>query len=71
MSTLEQKLKILEERIEELTGMCNSYQQHNSTLRTRETELTEERSNLLRKNDMARSKVEAMISRLRTLEQDQ
>lgn len=70
MSALEQQLKILEAQIDELTGLCDNYKRHNTSLRNREIELCEERTNLLRKNDMARSKVEAMISRLRTLEQD-
>lgn len=70
MNALEQRFKQLEARIEELNELCNEYKRHNKSLRMRESQLNEERANLLRKNDLARSKVEAMISRLKTLEQD-
>lgn len=70
MSALEQQFKQLEARIDELADLCNEYKRHNNSLRIRESQLNEERANLLRKNDMARTKVEAMISRLKTLEQE-
>ncbi|MDX1694814.1 MAG: TIGR02449 family protein [Ketobacteraceae bacterium] len=70
MNALEQRLKQLEARIDELTDLCNEYKRHNKSLRMRESQLNEERANLLRKNDLARNKVEAMITRLKTLEQD-
>jgi cell division protein ZapB len=40
------------------------------SLKATERMLREERSQLVRKNEDARSKVEAMIMRLRSLEQD-
>lgn len=70
MNSLEQQLKTLERRTDELMELCNEYKRHNHSLRTRETHLNEERASLLRKNDLARSKVEAMISRLKALEQE-
>ena len=70
MNALEQKFKNLEARIDELSELCDEYKRHNNALRIRESQLNEERANLLRKNDLARGKVEAMISRLKTLEQD-
>lgn len=70
MNALEQQFKQLESRIDELADLCNEYKRHNNSLRIRESQLNEERANLLRKNDMARTKVEAMISRLKTLEQE-
>ncbi|PIE41526.1 MAG: TIGR02449 family protein [Gammaproteobacteria bacterium] len=70
MNALEQRFKQLEARIDELTDLCNTYKRHNNSLRIRESQLNEERANLLRQNDMARTKVEAMISRLKTLEQE-
>jgi cell division protein ZapB len=39
-------------------------------LHEREAKLVEERAQLLKKNDVARSKVEAIISRLKSLEQE-
>lgn len=70
MNALEQRFKQLEARIDELNDLCNEYKRHNKSLRMRESQLNEERANLLRKNDLARNKVEAMITRLKTLEQD-
>lgn len=70
MNALEQRLKQLEARIDELADLCDEYKRHNKSLRMRESQLNEERANLLRKNDLARNKVEAMITRLKTLEQD-
>ncbi len=70
MNALEQRFKQLEARIDELNELCNEYKRHNKSLRMRESQLNEERANLLRKNDLARNKVEAMITRLKTLEQD-
>jgi cell division protein ZapB len=70
MNTLEQQFKQLEHRADELLKLCQEYQRHNHSLRTREAQLNEERTQLLRKNDLARNKVEAMISRLKALEQE-
>ena len=55
-----QQLKILEHRADEQIR----------SLKATERMLREERSQLVRKNEDARSKVEAMIMRLRSLEQD-
>ncbi|OUR92781.1 TIGR02449 family protein [Gammaproteobacteria bacterium 42_54_T18] len=68
--SLKTRLNAIESRVDELVALCNEYKRHNTSLRTRESQLNEERSNLLRKNDMARTKVEGMITRLKSLEQD-
>jgi len=68
--SLKTRLNAIESRVDELVTLCNEYKRHNTSLRTRESQLNEERSNLLRKNDMARTKVEGMITRLKALEQD-
>lgn len=70
MSTLEQAFKRLENQVDELLELSKEYKRHNNSLRSREALLNEERSNLLRKNDLARTKVEAMIIRLKALEQE-
>jgi cell division protein ZapB len=70
MSRIEQLFKNLEHRVDEYIELCDEYKRHNKSLRTREIQLTEERANLMKKNDMARTKVESMISRLKALEQD-
>lgn len=68
--SLEKHLNAIESQVDELVALCHEYKRHNTSLRSRETQLNEERSNLLRKNDMARTKVESMISRLKAMEQD-
>ena len=70
MSRIEQLFKNLDQRVDEFIELCDEYKRHNKSLRTREVQLTEERANLMKKNDMARVKVESMISRLKALEQD-
>ena len=70
MSNVEQHLKKLEERVSELLTLCESYKRQNRSLKAREAQLLEERTQLLKKNDLARVKVEAMITRLKAMEQD-
>lgn len=70
MSRIEQLIDKMDQQLDELISLCEEYKRHNHALKMRETQLTEERANLTQKNDMARAKVEAMISRLRALEQD-
>jgi cell division protein ZapB len=65
-----QHLKLLEQRAEELIRLCARMDQEIRTLKAAERMLREERAQLLRKNEDARSKVEAMILRLRSLEQE-
>ncbi len=70
MSSIEQHIKKLEERVSELLAVCDSYKRQNRAMKAREAQLLEERTQLLKKNDLARVKVEAMITRLKAMEQD-
>ncbi|MCG8537147.1 MAG: TIGR02449 family protein [Pseudomonadales bacterium] len=70
MTKTEQLFKNLESRVDEFIELCDEYKRHNQSLKSREVQLSEDRANLMKKNDMARAKVEAMISRLKALEQD-
>lgn len=70
MNRIEQQFKALEQRVDEFIELCDEYKRHNKSLKAREIQLAEERANLMKKNDMARTKVESMISRLKALEQD-
>ncbi len=63
-------IKGLEQRVDELIQLCTRMDQEIRTLRAAERMLREERAQLLRKNEDARVKVEAMIGRLRSLEQE-
>ncbi len=62
--------KALEQKISYLMMLCERYDKHNKHLRYREQQLQSERERLVKKNKNARTKVEAMISRLRALEQE-
>lgn len=68
--TTKQQLRQLEDRVDELLRISARLQQENLALQDRETKLVEERAMLLKKNDVARNKVEAIISRLKSLEQE-
>ena len=60
----------LEQKIDELVQLCAQLDKENNLLRSRESEWRQERKRLIEKNELARSKVEAMITRLKTMEQD-
>jgi len=63
-------LKKLETRVDELIKAVGRLQQENKTLRDSQTHLMTERTDLIEKTEMARTKVEAMIKRLKTLENE-
>jgi len=63
-------IKQLEQRIDDLIRLCKRMDEEIKGLRANERLLREERGQLIRKNEDARSKVEAMIARLRSLEQE-
>lgn len=68
--TTEQQLRQLEARVDDLLRISARLRQENQSLHVREAKLVEERAQLLKKNDVARNKVEAIISRLKSLEQE-
>ncbi|HBC18533.1 MULTISPECIES: TIGR02449 family protein [Alcanivorax] len=68
--TTEQQLRQLEARVDDLLRISARLRQENQSLHEREAKLVEERAQLLKKNDVARNKVEAIISRLKSLEQE-
>ena len=55
-------------RLDRVIELCRRLAEENRSLRVSQEQLSTERSNLLAKNEQARSRVEAMIARLRTLE---
>lgn len=55
-------------RIDRLLELCRRLAEENRSLRQSQDQLASERSNLLAKNEQARTRVEAMIARLRSLE---
>jgi cell division protein ZapB len=68
-STFEHELKRLEKRVDALVRVCDQLQDENRSLKQRQDTLTSERANLLQKNEQVRARVEAMISRLKAMEQ--
>jgi cell division protein ZapB len=63
------ELRRLEKRLEELVVLCRQLQEENKSLRQRQDTLISERASLLHKNEQVRGRVEAMIGRLKGLEQ--
>lgn len=58
----------LENKLDELIQLYNSVQNENNTLKAKQDELVREKAKLVEKTNMARTRVEAMISRLKTME---
>ena len=65
----ENDLKRLEERLDDLVKICNRLQTENKSLKEQQDSLSKERANLLQKNEQVRVRVEAMIVRLKSMEQ--
>ncbi len=68
-TTFEHELKRLEKRVDALVRVCDQLQDENKSLKQRQDVLTGERANLLQKNEQVRARVEAMIGRLKAMEQ--
>lgn len=66
----EMELKHLERRVDELIQRLNALKSENHSLRESQTALIAERARLIEKTELARTRVEAMISRLKAMEQD-
>jgi cell division protein ZapB len=64
----EQELRKLEFRVGELIQTVEHLKQENRMLREQNDVLTNERASLVEKNELARTKVEAIITRLRSME---
>ncbi len=64
----EDDLRQLELRIDDLIDTVDLLKNENTNLRQQQDRLVTERSQLIEKTEMARSRVEAMISRLKSLE---
>jgi len=60
----------LESKLDELTQLCEVLLSKQSQLQADNLRLSQERSVLLERNVAVKSKVEAMILRLKSLEQD-
>lgn len=65
---LDLELTRLTKRIDELVTMLEHLREENRALRTRHESLAGERAALMHKSEQVRTRVEAMIGRLKTLE---
>lgn len=58
----------LEQQVYELIKLCDRLREENATLRTRESRLLKERTELMERNETARERVESIITRLKDME---
>ncbi len=65
---LELELKRLEKQVDDLIASISDLKEENRALRHRQESLATERASLLQKNEQVRTRVEAMIGRLKMLE---
>tara|TARA_B100001105_G_scaffold89696_1_gene71326 strand:+ start:241 stop:438 length:198 start_codon:yes stop_codon:yes gene_type:complete len=63
-------INTLEKRIDELIALCDELESNYRAIETDRKNWAQERTSLLEKNEMAKTKIEAMIMRLKSLEQD-
>ncbi len=64
------ELSELSNKVEHLIALCTNLQQENESLRSGEQQWKLERTQLIEKNELARTRVEAMIGRLKALEHE-
>jgi len=69
--SLHEEFAVLEGRLLELMSLCSGLRVENQSLKEQQGSLIEERAKLIEKNEMARSKVEQMIVRLKAMEASQ
>ena len=65
-----EQFRALEHQIDQLIYRCQQLEQENRNLRQQEQSWRKERTKLVEKNELARTRVEAMIHRLKALEQE-
>ena len=61
-------LALLEEKIDALIELCESLATENQALKAKQQSLTADRAKLIERNELAKSRVESMINRLKALE---
>ena len=64
----QQELTTLNQQLDRLLELVRRLQEENRSLRHSQEQLASERAGLMARNDQARSRVEAMIQRLKALE---
>jgi cell division protein ZapB len=67
----ETDLKMLERRVDELIQRLKAVNSENQSLRESQSALITERARLIEKTELARTRVEGMITRLKAMESEQ
>ena len=62
------EIRALEEKLDSLIELYHSIKNENNSLKSRQEELVREKAKLIEKTTLARTRVEAMISRLKSME---
>ncbi len=65
-----EQLNQLEQQMDELLVLTQVLSKENKALRTQQKSWSTERAKLIEKNELAKNRVEAMITRLKALEKD-
>lgn len=65
---IEEELAQLEEKVDTLVTVVEQLMKENRSLRAQQENLTMERAGLLEKHDQVRNRVDAMVTRLKSLE---
>jgi cell division protein ZapB len=63
------QIDLLDQRLTSLMAYCRQLLEENRSLQLRLEHIAAERAHLIKKHDLARSRVEAMINRLKSMEQ--
>lgn len=63
-------LDTLERQVEELIDICRRLTEENASLRARQERLVAERIELIEKTELARNRVEIILSRLKSIEEE-
>lgn len=63
------EVQVLADKLDQLLERYSKLELENQALKTRQEDWIRERAQLVHKNDLAKTKIEAMIGRLRALEQ--
>ena len=66
----ESNLKSLEGKVDDLIRLCTNMKRENQRLREEQQALQVERTNLINKNQLARSRLEKVLSRLKSMQQE-
>ena len=70
MTTASSDWDQLENKVDQLLELVGVLAKENTALRAQQKNWSTERAKLIEKNELAKSRVESMITRLKTLEQD-